>query len=142
MAAQLTELKAAYLIAFTVLGYTWAADSALDPVRVVIQGGDASALGSIPLFKTSNPNRKLANTVLVSEASDRLAVIGDDPNWGVLLPLRVPFTIGSSARSQSMQADAVPWLPGNWWRQPDAPAFRWDCREAAPRWRIELEEIG
>jgi hypothetical protein len=140
VAAQLTELKAAYLIAFTVLGYTWAASPALDEVRAAIQSGDASALGSIPLFKTSDPIAELANTVLVSDGADRLAVVGDDPNWGVLLPLRAPFTVGSSDRSLFMQADAIPWLPDNWWRRSDASAFQWDCRNAAPRWRIDLEE--
>jgi hypothetical protein len=142
VAAQLTELKAAYLIAFTVLGYTWAASPALDPVRAAIQSGGDSALGSIPLFKTSDPVRELANTVLVSETSDRLAVIGDDPNWGILLPLHAPFTIESSDHSLSMEAEAVPWLADNWWRQSDALAFRWDCRDPTPRWRLEFEETA
>lgn len=140
LAAQLTELKAAYLIAFATLGYTWAADPALDLVRVAIQSGDVGALGSIPLFRTSKPNPELANLVLVDEAADRMAVIGDDPNWGVLLPIREPFRIGSSEHSLSLRdADAVPWLADSWWRRPDAPAFQWDCRKADPRWRIDFE---
>lgn len=139
LAAQLTELKAAYLIAFTVLGYSWATSPALDSVRAAIQSGDATTVGSIPLFKSSDPQPKLANNVLVAEEADRIAVIGDDPRWGVLLPLRHASTAVGAEPSLSMNGYAVPWLPDRWWRRSNPPAFRWDCQVTEPRWRVELE---
>lgn len=140
--AQLTELKAAYLIAFTVLGYSWATSSALDSIRAAVQSGDATTVGSIPLFETSDPQPELANNVLVAEEADRLAVIGDDPRWGVLLPLRQASTVVGGEPSLSMNGYAVPWLPDRWWRQLSPPAFRWDCQVTEPRWRVELETSG
>lgn len=139
VAAQLTELKAAYLIAFSVLGYSWATSPALDAVRATIQSGDVDTFGAIPLFRASDPRPELANCVLVAENADHVAVIGDDPQWGVLLPLRQQSNAGEAGPSMSVDGYVVPWLPDGWWRQPMASPFRWDCGVTEPRWRIELD---
>ena len=84
--AQLAELKAAYLIAFAALGYSWATDAALDSVRTVLKTGDPASIGQIPLFVTRDPDPGMANLVLVSDDRQIVAVVGDDPHFGVLLP--------------------------------------------------------
>ena len=139
--AQLTELKAAYLVAFVALGYSWATTEALDQVRSVIRSGDISALGQAPLFVVREPDPEMANSVIVSEESQAVLVIGDDPRFGAMLPLAESRPIPAYGSSTMCIGEGVPWLAHRWWLKADALAFRWDCAVARPMWRVEADEL-
>jgi hypothetical protein len=145
--AQLTELKAAYIIAFTVLGYTWAASPAVDPVRAVIRTGAVGQHdGIVPLCVIRDPEPDMNNTVIVSDAFDSVVVVGDDPRWGVLLPGLKTAPRRNAAESLSIGGPGRPWLSDRWWRDSDAPCFVWDCDpemvSVRPKFLIELGDTA
>ncbi len=84
---RLTELRAAYLIAFVALGNRWALSPALDEIRDAIRAGDVSAGGRVRTFVVNTPSVELANSILVDDEADIIAVVGDDPRYGLVLPL-------------------------------------------------------
>jgi len=135
--AQLTELKAAYLIAFTVLGYSWACRPQLDPIRQAIQTGDLSGLGDVPTFLTQELNLGYANTVIAEQTSSFVAVIGDNPRLGVMLPNTEGLSAGGATTQFTHSGLGYPWLSDGWWWRSDEDAFRWDGVTSRSQWRVD-----
>lgn len=141
--AQLTELKAAYLIAFVVLGYSWASSAALDQIRKVIQTGDITAIRHIPLFVMNNPDPEMANTVMVSDDSNLVVVIGENAMFGALLPSATnDHWVSERGAVVRVGGVAQPWPENEWWLKPDlrSTTFRSDCDVTRPMWRVQFDD--
>jgi hypothetical protein len=102
----LTDLKSAYLIAFTLLGYSWATSRRLDPVRQALQTRvlppEADAFATCGLF-----GREHERTVFeVCAPFSAIVVVG--PHADVVVVFPTDTTIGSvRTMSELMQGGTV-----------------------------------
>lgn len=82
----LRELKSAYLIGFTSLGYSWALAPELDAVRSALLNCSLRSLGPHVVSQLASARQELAGTVITSADSWRIAVIGEDGRTMVSVP--------------------------------------------------------
>lgn len=124
----LTNLKAGFVIAFSVLGYRWATSPALDAVRSAISAGDRGPVGRPSTVTLNAGSEDAANHVLISEDTNQVLVVGNSGRRGVVLPLSPELPPSESFAT--FAGFGLPWLPDRWWHQSELAfePFIWDRR--------------